>query len=42
MPIYTETYKKTGPDQIYAITKKIHNFHPIIMQLGENDQLMSW
>ena len=32
--------KKTGHFQKLAINKKIHNFCPILMKLGENDYLM--
>ena len=39
---YIVSDAKSGLDKNQAINKKIHNFDPIIMKLGENDQLMSW
>ena len=37
-----DTLTKKFPCPEMGLIIKIHNFHPIIMKLGENDQLMIW
>ena len=38
--IETDAKKITGPEICFYW--KIHNFYPIFMKLGENNQIMSW